>query len=442
MQDTTPHNQAESIKPQSSGIQEPDSEVLRHRKASYWWNTIAGLLFTAQSVIMLVVITRVCDVYTAGVFTIAFAVGNLFMNMGMYGMRKFQASDRRHEFTFKEYRNSRAITSLCMIVASGAYIAYSSVTLSYPPEKTLVIFVMCLFKVVDVVEDVYSGAYQVQDRLDVGQKMVSLRQAVTLTAFVVVIMITADLGISLIIITVFTSVFFAGQVVYIRKRYGMPAPSPRMEWRKVGSLLKQCFPLFAAMFLLFYIGSAPKYAIDAMMDDAAQAYYGYISMPVFVVNVLATFVYNPMVTELTDLWQVGHVREFLIRFAKVTGAIAALTAICVIGAWLVGVPVLNILYNTDIAGYLVELLVLVAGGGFLALATLANVGITVIRFQRVLVPLYTLMAVVAFLVSNWTVSLWGVTGASWAYFSVMAVTAVVFSAAFLVGCKVMRIPRQ
>ena len=405
------------------------------RAAAYRWNTIAGLLFTAQSVLMLFVIARVCDVYTAGVFTIAFAVGSLFLNIGMYGMRKFQASDRMHEFSFKEYWRSRAVTSAAMILVSLAYVAYTSITLGYEMEKTLVIIVMCLFKVVDVVEDVYSGAYQVEDRLDVGQKMVSLRQVLTLIVFVIVLVVTKSLLITMVVSTVFTAAVLACQVRYVRSRYSLPIIVNSFSWKAVGSLMRQCFPLFAASFLLFYIGSAPKYIIDATMDDAAQAYFGYIAMPVFAVNILATFVYNPMIAELTDLWQGGHALEFVKRFGKVSLIIFGLTGICVLLAALFGVPVLNILYNTDVSSYYIELLVLVGGGAFYAITVWSNVCMTIIRFQHVLIPLYLVLAIASYFISFFLVTNLGITGASWAYFLCMAATSMVFCSAFLVGAR-------
>ena len=419
---------------QAGTVDERERE--RIRKGAYRWNTAAGVLFSLQSVVMLAVLTRVCDVYTAGVFTIAFAVGNLFMNMGMYGMRKYQVSDRTHEFSFKEYWVSRIATCIAMVACSAAYIAYTAMTLDYPLDKTLVIFVMCIFKAIDAMEDIYSGSYQLQDRLDVGARMVSIRQLFTMAIFVAYLLATTDLLVSLTLTTATTFCFWVGQVRFVRHRYHMPFMAPRFERQQVLALLKQCFPLFAAAFLLFYIGSAPKYAIDAIMDDAAQAYYGYIAMPVFVVTMLASFVYNPLITELTDQWLGGKVRPFLLRFAKIGGVIVAITAVCVALAWMAGVPVLNLLYNTDVGPYLAQLLALVAGGGFLAIATLATVGITIIRFQRVLIPLYLALSILAYLVSQWTVSAWGITGASWAYFGVMGAAALVFSLAFIIGARI------
>ena len=410
-------------------------EAARIRRGAYRWNTAAGILHGGQSIFMLFVITRVCDLVTAGVFTIAFAVANLFMNMGWYGMRKFQVSDRKDKYSFLEYRGSRIATTVAMVLCSLAYIAYTSITLGYSADKTYIIVMMCLFKTVDSFEDVYSGGYQHDDRLDVGARMVTIRQIALIPFFSVTLILSGDLGIALTATTVFTALFFLGQVRFVRKRYNLPHLTPVFSWSKVCMLLKECFPLFAGAFLLFYVGNAPRYAIDALTNDSIQAYFGYVSMPVFVVTMLASFVYNPMITELTDEWLDGNRRTFLMRLAKIVGIIAALTAIADVLAWLLGVPVLNILYNTDVSPYVPELLILVTGGGFLALATLETVGITIIRFQRVFVPLYLALTVVAYFASNWAVANWGITGAAWAYFGIMLLGAAMFAIAFLIGTR-------
>ena len=46
-------------------------------RSSYIWNTIAGLIVSIQSAIMLIVITRTNGLEDAGVFSIAFAISSL-----------------------------------------------------------------------------------------------------------------------------------------------------------------------------------------------------------------------------------------------------------------------------------------------------------------------------------------------------------------------------
>ena len=412
-----------------------ESERKRIQRSASLWYSAGSMLLALQSLIMLVVLTRVCDVYVAGVFTIAFANANLFLNVGKFGVRKFQASDRRGQFMFREYRASRIATCLAMIASACAYIAYCSVTVGYSSEKTAVMVVMCVFKAVEAFEDVYTGAYQLEDRLDVGARLLTLRAAVTVAVFAILTIAFGSLLPALIATTIFTACFLACQVFYVRKRYGMPRVSELRGPAVVARLLKECVPVFIADFLLFYMGNAAKYAIDAIMDDAAQAYFGYISMPVFVVMLLASFIYTPMIGSLTDQWRSGDIRGFALRFLKLSGVAVALTLACDAVAFAIGIPVLNVLYNAQLESYLIELLVLMTGGGFLALATLATLGITIVRFQNILIPLYGALAIGAFLVSNSGVSAFGITGAAWAYFLTMLASAIVFAVAFAASIR-------
>lgn len=406
-------------------------------RAAYRWNTIAGLVVAFQSVIILMVVTRICDVVTAGIFTLAYANGNLFLNMGKYGMRQFQASDRRGQFTFREYRASRIGTTIAMIVCCMAYLCFLALSNGYTPEKTAIVAILGLYEAVSAFEDVYHGNFQQHDRLDVGARFLALRVISTIALLCACVIITKSLLVAVTVATVYTALFLVGEIVLIPRFYDLPVLDGGFAMPHVGKLLKTCFPLFAAAFLLFYIGNAPRYAIDALMSDTAQAYYGYIAMPVFIVVLLASFIYNPMIASLTDQWHERKVQVFLKRFAGLVGIIFGITIVSDLLAFFLGVPVLDLLYNADTQPYLFELLILVTGGGFLAISSLMVLGITIIRFQRVLIPVYAVMAVVAWYASSITVGAWGITGAAWTYLGCMILLSVSFVALFLVGVKML-----
>ena len=95
---------------------------------AYIWNTAGSMLNAFQSVIMLMVLTRVCDLVVAGIFTIAYANASLFLNVGNYGMRNFQASDILPQFTFKTYLRSRVLTGSAMLIGSLLFLAFSAVS--------------------------------------------------------------------------------------------------------------------------------------------------------------------------------------------------------------------------------------------------------------------------------------------------------------------------
>lgn len=403
-------------------------------KNSYVWNTVGSLLGAFQSVIMLMVLTRVCDLETAGMFTIAYASANLFLNMGNYGMRNFQASDVKPMYSFASYVSSRIVTDVAMLLCSTAYLAWSAIAVGYGWYKVAVIFCMTLFKLVDSIEDVTDGNYQQHGRLDVGGKLQTARLTSTLVVFCVAAIFTGDLLVPLIVATVWTLVVYVVGVVVIRKKLSLPACDlieAAEVSRDTGSLLKECFPLFLAAFLLFYIGNAPKYAIDANLDDASQAIYGFIAMPVFVVGLLAQFIYMPIIEPLGRQWAAGDVSGFRRVIFKQVGCIVALTLICDAGAALLGAPVLGVLYNTDLHQYVAELVELVTGGGFLAITSLMTTGITIMREQRHLTIGYVVVALTALMLSPIAVRADGIAGASRIYLAMMVVLAAWFTGVFI-----------
>lgn len=398
---------------------------------SYLWNMAGSMLMAFQSVIMLMILTRILGLVEAGIFTIAYANANLFLTIGKYGMRYFQVSDVKNQFTFAEYRLSRAVTSLAMIVVSVIYVWYAAVSNGYTTEKIQVIIWMCLFKVVDAVEDIYHGLYQRKNRLDVASKMLTLRMIITIIIFGLGLIILKNLLLALIIATILTTLLFILSVWWTYSEFHIG--KERVEGKNILLLLKVCFPLFAGSFLSFYIGNAPKYAIDAMLTDELQACYGFIAMPVFVIGLLNNFIFNPMLFHMSVLWNERRVKEFVLRTIFQAGIVAIITIVCIVGAWLLGIPVLSWLYNTDLAPYKEELLILLLGGGFLGLSGLLNAVITIIRYQKSLMWGYAVIAVLAYVFSNQIVSQYEMMGAAVLYTVLMGGLCFIFAGLFVYG---------
>lgn len=102
---------------------------------SYIWNMAGSFLLAFQSVIILMVLTRICDLSEAGIFTIAYANANLFFTIGKYGMRYFQASDPKERYTFKDYLMSRVVTTVLMLLLVAVYVLWVSGANGYTVEK-------------------------------------------------------------------------------------------------------------------------------------------------------------------------------------------------------------------------------------------------------------------------------------------------------------------
>lgn len=401
---------------------------------SLLWNMTGSMIMAFQSVVMLMILTRVLGLNEAGIFTIAYANANLFLTIGKYGMRNFQVSDVSEQFSFREYCISRIFTTFVMIFVSLIYVVHIGNKNGYSMEKCLVIIWMCLFKVVDSLEDVFHGLYQQKGRLDMAGKAMTFRLGITLLFFALGIFFFKNLLSALIIATVITIFLLFLFNKWIYRSFGETVKGGVLASHVI-KLLKLCFPLFLGSFLSFYIGNAPKYAIDSVLNDELQACYGFISMPVFVVGLLNNFIFNPMIYKLSVIWSEGKKKEFIKVILIQIMIVLGITFVCIMGAYVCGIPILSILYNTDLSPYKSELLILLLGGGFLALSGLLVITITIIRFQNSLTFGYVIVSLLAYILSEVVVEQYLIKGAASLYLVLMIMLCSVFFVFLIYGLK-------
>lgn len=391
------------------------------QRESFIWNTIAGLVNAAEAIVFMMVITRTNGLAAAGILSIAFAVGNLLMTLGKFGVRNFQATDIRRQFPFHTYLTLRIGTSLLMAVFSVGYVFLNMAFSDYTPEKSAVIVGICFIYVIESFEDVYLGYYQLEGRLDVASKIFVCRWLAIMAAFTACAVIWHNLvyavwfSVVLSFLLEIILLLITGRIVRI--------PSIKCQTDGIGRMVKQCFPLFLAAFLTYYITNAPKYAIDRALSEDMQAYYGYISMPVFVVELLNCFLYQPQIVGLAEAWNDGDIKLLRKKRVRQLLIILGLTLACVMGAYLLGIPVLSMIYGADLSGFKTELVILMVAGGALACVGYTSVLLTVMRKQQLLLYNMVIAAVLAAAGFGCAVNHGGVLGASVYYLILVTVLA-------------------
>ena len=403
-------------------------------RATYIWNMAGSLLNAFQSVIFLMIITRVLGIGEAGIFTIAYADANLFLNLGKYGMRYFQVSDYQNQFSFRQYVKSRYLTVLLMVWVSWIYVFTAAYINSYSFHKISIILWMCVWKAVDALEDVFHGDLQKCGRLDIAGKMLCTRVVSMTAVWALLLMLTKNQMIATVIAAGFTFFITIRMIYLVRSFYSMPL---KVAWNdlkvdaKMLELLRIVFPLFLSMFLSFYIGNAPRYAIDRQLSDELQACYGFIAMPVFVIGLLSSFIFNPIITRMSVLWNENKNREFGLRAFRQMVIVLIITGVCMAGAYILGIPVLSWIYHTDLSDFKVQLMLMLVGGGFLGLSGLLQMLITIQRGQRQLVIIYIFVTVIAIIFSNGVVREYGMNGAVCLYILLMGLLCIGFVLIFI-----------
>lgn len=401
-------------------------------RSSYIWNSINAIVAACQCPVILMVMTRTNGVHDAGVFSIAFAVASLMMYIGLYGLRKFQASDVNEKFTFSEYHGTRIVTCFVMIIVCIGYCIYGGIFKAYDTEKFIVILMVCGIRVIQSYTDVIHGRMQQKGRLDVATKASAIRYFSEVAAYAVMLILTHDLLISstfcfmISIIVMLLTTVNAGQD-YCDMSFSMDA-------QKLKPLLIEGFPIFVSLFLNMYISNAPKYAIDTYLTEEIQAIYNLIFMPAFMVGLLANFIFNPILTSYAKVWLDNEISRFKKLIKKQCLVIAGITAAGLIVAATIGTPILSIIFGIDLNMYRAELCVVMLGGGMLAYTTFFSTVITIIRMQRTLLISYGVVALAALALSGFLVTNYGIMGAAVMYAALMMILSVILM--IIVVCKI------
>ena len=400
-------------------------------RSTYIWNAVSATMLAMQSPVILAVMSRTNGMRDAGIFSIAIAVANLMMYVGQYGLRRFQASDVREQFSFEEYHGMRILTCAALVLASFGYCLVGQIFRGYSLLKASAIFLICMLKMMQAYSDVFHGNMQQKGRFDVAAKATAIRYTAEIIVFCAMLLATRDLLLSAAV-CVAVSVALVILLSMNAGSHYCRTMRPAFRRSALRGLLIEGFPLFVSMFLNTYAGNAPKYAIDAYLTDDIQAVFGYLFMPAFVVQIVAQFIFNPVITSYAHLWSHGtekSYKEFRKRIYKMCGIVLGLTALGLAVAATIGIPVLSLVFGVDLSGYRRELCIIMIGGGFLAYATYFSTVIAIIRVQKSLMLCYGAVSAMSLLLSGAFVKAHGIQGASWLYVLLMGVLAVSLFAA-------------
>lgn len=387
---------------------------------NFLWNMIGSAVYALSSMILSLFVIKIVGAEQGGVFSIALTLSQMLMYIAYFEMRNFQITDPKNEFTFSEYHATKVVLCLFMFLTSCGYVLIKDCDLN----KAIVIILVCLSRLFDGYADVYEAQFQKDGRLDLAGKSLTYRTTFFVIALLLSLLITKDLVLALIIADIIAIVgilLFDVAVMKALRKIGC-------TWKvdKIKKIIVACFPLFIGVFCWSYILSASRIAIDGNMSSEYQSYYQVIFMPVSVVNLFAGFVFRPMLPRLAEDYNTKKYKKFVCLIGKGIIGIAAITAVCMLGAWLLGIPVLSVLSGCDLTQYKEILVFLIFAGGFNAVAVTMYYMLTIMRYNKGILVGYVCAAILAFCISQPMVVKHGVPGAAASYFAVVIILCLLF----------------
>jgi len=402
----------------------------------YVWNMLSSITYALQAILLLVAVGRICGTADAGLFSIAYAIANLLYFAGtMYG-RRFQVSDIREEYLFNDYLAARMATCTLMITSAVVVCICGIIFSGYDGIKCVIIMLLCGVKCVDAFAEVFYGRFQQQFRLDISARINVFRFGGSMVVYICALAITRQFLFSTIIFLAISVLLFLISSVLIGKDYFGTKVGFRPE--KVKGILKQCFPLFVAAFLLMYITNAPKYVIDAKMTYTDQAVFNYIFMPVFAIRLLADFIFNPIMAKLSLDWDQKNYAQFRHKVSRQLKIIVILSLGGIVVAYFIGTQILSWLFGYDLAVQKIQLTVLIVGGGFYAVINFLGIVTTIMRIQWRISIAYIITSMLTLLLGNFAIEQFGLFGASFQFLATMIVLTAIMAVMTVIAMPKLR----
>lgn len=390
------------------------------QREKYFWNMMGSFANALSSMILAIIVNRIIGADMGGIFAFAFSNAQLMMTIGAFEVRPLQSTDVNEKYTFTQYFSLRIITCILMIGIDIGYILISG----YTGIKAYVIFLVCVYKMVEGFTDVFSGMFQQHDRIDLVGKSLSLRILFSTIGFFLVLYITKDLiWASLSLGVISTALIF---LYDLRVWKCFENVQIGIKFQGLISLVIECLPLFISAFIMMYINNAPKYAINNMYSDEIQNIYNILFMPAFVINLFSLFVFRPMLIDLTKEWNERNIKPFVKTIKNILLLIIVLTVFAMGAAYLLGIPILQIIYGVDISNYRTELVLIMITGGISALSTFMYYVITVMRIQKYLLVGYVSAFIIALILPGFLVKRYAIAGAVYSCAVSLIVLAIVF----------------
>ena len=96
--------------------------IMSESRKGVIWNTLGSGMFAANSVLLLLIVSRVFGVAAAGDFGIAFTTAQILYIIGLFGINHFQMTDYAGQYSFGAYRAAKWITTAAML--AGCFLLF------------------------------------------------------------------------------------------------------------------------------------------------------------------------------------------------------------------------------------------------------------------------------------------------------------------------------
>ncbi len=275
---------------------------------------------------------------------LAISITNIFYSISVYNMRTYQISDTKNKYSNGDYIGLRFVTAGLSVILCALYV----IVLGYSAKSIICIMFYMIYKLSETFSDVLHGIDQKAYRMDyVGISFV-IRGIVSAVIFTIVLVITKEV---LIAVAVMAIAAISVVLLYdVRCTSRLGDIKPIFNKTTIITLLIVCLPTVISTASFTAITSVPRQILESM-HTGALGYYGTIATPLVVVQVMATSIFNPTLTQLSEYYTEGKNKEFVKHLFKDFAILILIAAVVCLGVALVGQFAIGLVFGDEYVPY-------------------------------------------------------------------------------------------
>ena len=390
---------------------------MENKKRDFIWNLIGTSINSFNSLFFMIVINHINLKSEAGVFTYAYSLICLFFILATFYNRVYQIS-KSDKFSSKDFILYRVLSSILTVIIVFLF----SIINGYNLFKLSVIMLICLFRMIEAISDAVYGVLQYKGYLYKSGISLSLKGIIGLIGFTLVDYFTKSITLALVSLIILNLAFFYFYDYKNVKEY----LSSKASFNNILLILKETLPIFIYSFLAMYVANICKYMLDYFDTEEAQNIFGIIFMPSTVIGLCSAYIVVPIITSLNDLLKSKKYKEFNKLVSKMMIILVGVGVVAIIAAYVLGIPVLNVLYGMDLSNYKNLLLLVLVGATFYTLANVYSQVLVLLNVHKMQTLIYVVMSIVSTLICYFLISSYKLSGSVYSYVIFMFILLILY----------------
>jgi O-antigen/teichoic acid export membrane protein len=366
---------------------------------------LGSLMYGVNSFVLLMLVSRQAGVEAAGIFGIAFTNAQMLWIIGIFGASHYQLTDLHEAYPYAAYRWLKVFSSALMAVATLAL----GLIMPMDPAKAQTTVLLSVYMLSHVVSELYQSRMFQMNRLDLAGQSQFFRTLIPLLCFAALQYLGQSLQVATIGLAAsgLICVWLFGYLP-CRPYLGQSRTTNTAECK---SLLLACLPLFISLLLMNLVIQLPKYVIDRLGSNEMQGIFNMIFMPAQVINMIAGFIYRPLIHRISEMLDQRDWQGFFRLLRSQALLVIGITAVGSLCAWFLGATVLGAFYGVQLQTQQVAITLVIVGGGIFAFDQLMYYVAVIMRCQRQILINYIVALTVGLLVCIPLVRASGIIGA-------------------------------